>query len=483
MRGFTQTLQWAAALIVVRLLTPEDYGLVGMATAYLGLARVVSEFGLSAAIIQHRDLSEDQIGRVYSVSVAFALFFALVSVGAAGPLAGFFNEPKVEAIVLVMSLTFVFGGLDIVPRSLLKRDLRFRRLAWIQASESTTYAAVSLLLAALGFGYWALVWGGVAGVFVRMVGALGSRFHRFVLPRRGLESIMDELWFGWHVIGARLAIQIRQFLDTAIVAKILGTAALGAYNVAWTQATIPVDRVTMLVGEVMPSFFAAVKNDLPAFRRYVRLITEAVALVSFPATVGLALVADDFVMLVFGDRWAPAIAPLQILALVGALRSITPMLSQVLVGTEQPKKNMQFTVLSAVVIPICLLIGTNWGLRGVAIGWLVGHPIVMIPILMPHALRAIEMSFGEYLRALRAPALGCAAMVIAVLVTREVMPADLSLAIRLAVEVSVGALVYSGVLFSTYRDRAIMLLRLLRSARKEGAVNVVAEESFSEVHS
>lgn len=467
-RGFTQAVQWAAALLVIRLLTPADYGLVAMATAYLGLVRMVSEFGLGAAIIQRRGLTRSQIANLNSVSVLFAVVFAAVSVLVAGTVANFFREPQVQVIIAVLSITFIFGGIEVIPRSLLKRELNFKRLAWIQAADNITYAIATLILAALGFGYWSLVLGSVIGAFVRMTVALVLRRHALAWPIQ-LDTIRSELLFGWHVVSARLALYVRQFADTGIVGRMLGAVPLGAYSVAWSQANIPVDRVTAIVSEVTPSILAAAQHDPPALRRYVRIITEGIAFLSFPATVGMAIVADDFVMLILGEKWAAVIAPLRVLALVGALRSITPILTQVMIATENARKNLHFTVTTALVIPLFVFIGSYWGLTGAALGWLIGHPLVMLPVLLPQALRAIGMSFREYLVALRPAAFATAAMAAAVIGLRLLMPPEWPLAVRFGMEVSLGAFVYGLGVFSTYRARLRTFFSLLRSARKRPA--------------
>ena len=464
MRGVTQGVQWLAALLVVRLLTPADYGLVGMAGVYLGLVRMLSEFGLGAAIIQHRYLTREQIARLGGVSVAFAVMFALLSIGAAKLIAAFFGEPAVEDIILVLSLTFVFSGIDVLPRSLLKRDLQFKRLAWVQASENLSYAVSVLTLAALGFGYWSLVLGALIGTLVRMVVAMAVRWHPIAMPRE-LHTIRAELLFGWHIVASRLAIYVRGFAHIAIVGKVLGTVALGAYNVAWMQANIAVDRVTALASEVTPSIFAAAQNDKAALRRYLRIVTEGIAFISFPATIGMALLADHFVLLVFGDHWSAAIMPLRLLALVGALRAITPILSQVLIATDQARLNMRFTVASAIVIPIFVLIGTRWGLTGAAVGWLVGQPLTMLPILLPQALEAVDMRMRDYLRAVWPAALACAVMAGAIVATRLLLPAEWPLALRFVIEVLVGVAVYGAGVFTSYRSRLATFFALVRAGR------------------
>ena len=464
MRTVTQAIQWAAALIVVRLLTPTDYGLVGMATAYLGLVRLLSEFGLGAAVIQHRELSEDQVARISGFSVLFASGFAALSIAVSPLVASFFGEVAVRNIVIVLSTTFVFAGLDVVPRSLLKRDLKFRTLALVQASENLTFAVTSLTLAALGAGYWSLVLSAVAASFVRLVASYLARAHRIAWPRR-LDSISDELWFGWHVVLSRLGIYVRRFADITIVGRILGTQALGLYNVARMMATLVVERVNDLIAEVTPSVLAAAKHDNASLRRYLRMVTEGVALLSFPATLGMAVVADDFVLLVFGERWAPAITPMRFLAVAGALRSLTPILSQVLIAKERAKLNMQFTWTSAIVIPSLLIVGTRWGITGVGAAWLIGHPLVMLPTALRSTLKAVEMPLRDYLAALRPAAVAAVFTVLVVLGVRAVMPGHWPLPVRFGIEVGAGAATYGIGIMAFYRERMKAFVALLKSAR------------------
>lgn len=464
MRTVTQGIQWIAALIVVRLLTPADYGLVGMAQAYLGVVRMVSEFGLGAALIQHHDLTESQIARISGASVLFATFLAAVSVALSGLVAGFFGQSEVRNVIIVLSVRLVLGGLEMAPRSLLRRDLRFRTLAMVQAAENLTYAATSLILAALGNGYWSLVWGALAGGVARTTAAAAANWHPIAWPR-DLRSIKEELWFGWHVMVARLALGVRLYADAVIVGRFLGKEALGAYNVGWTQANLPVDRVTSLVSEVTPSVLAAARHDASMLRRYLRILTEGIALYAFPATLGLAVVADDFVLLVFGQRWAEAINPLRILAVAAAMQSLTPYLSQILITAEQPKRNMQFNVVAVIVLPILFFAGSHWGITGVAAAWLVGYPALSASLLLPHALRAVNMPVRDYFQSLRPAALAGAGMVAAVLTVRVMLPDNVPLAARLAIEIATGAGVYGVAVFSSYGRRLAAVLSLLRSSR------------------
>ena len=223
--------------------------------------------------------------------------------------------------------------------------------------------------------------------------------------------------------------------------------------------------MTSLVSEVTPSVLAAAQHDAAALRRYLRILTEGVAFFAFPAAVGLAVVADDFVLLVLGERWMATTGPLRILALAAALRSITPFLSQILLATNQPKRNMQFGLSAAVVLPILFLVGSNWGMTGVALVWLVGHPLVVIPILLRHALRSVDMPARVYVRILLPAALASAVTAASVLLVRTALPTDWPLAARFAIEVSTGIVTYGVGVLPVYRSRLRAFLSLLRSGR------------------
>lgn len=477
-RSLTQGVQWAAALLVVRLLTPEDFGLVAMAGAYLGLVRMFSTFGLGAAIVQRQDLSEEQIAKLGGFSMLAGSILALVSVLASGLVAAFFNEPRVKPIVLLLSVTFILSAADVVPRSLLKRDLNFKSLALIGAAQNLTYSVSALSLAALGFSYWSLVIASLLGATVRMVAALLSRRHAIAWPAE-IDSIRSELWFGSHVVITQLALYLRRFADVLVVGRTLGTDALGAYNVGWTNANIPVERVTPIVTSVSSAVMAAAQNSRAELRRYVKMFTEGIALLAFPASFGLAVVADDFVLLAFGERWLGTVGPLRILAIVGAMRSITPVLSQLLIATDQARKNMQFAIAGAVIIPLFLLIGSQWGVTGVAGGWLIGHPLVVGAVLLRHALRTAGLSLLDYLASLSSATLASVFLVAAVLVARASMPQAWPLAARFGVQVGVGAGVYGLCVFVVYRKKLHRFVSFIREARRSAPDSAMDGEGGS----
>src|SRR6266571_1767854 len=434
----TQLLSWACTLVVARLLVPGDFGLVGMATVYLGLVQIINEFGMGAAILQDRRLEASDIARLGGFSLLLGSCLCVVSLLGAPLVAQFYHEPTVGKIIRVLSLTFVTGACEIIPRTLLTREMQFKRLALVDSLAALSSSLTTLALAVLGVGWWALVCGFLAGSATRTVSVIRLRPHRLAWPGE-FRKLGGSLTFGMHLVVANFAWYAYRNADLAIIGRVLGRVALGAYDVGVMIASVPLERVNDLVNRVMPPVFSAVQHDKAALRRYFLLVTEGIALLTFPAAAGVALVAQDFVPLALGAKWEAAVTPLRILALAAAFRSLGPLLSQVLIYAGYPARNTQYTIAAALVLPPLFLLGTLWGMAGVAVVWLVAQPIVSLATAYRHAFRVMDLPPRAYARALW-PAISCVLVMSAfVLVLQARVLPLLPLAQRFGLEVLAGA--------------------------------------------
>src|SRR2546430_6805747 len=174
-----------------------------MAMVYAGSVQLVNEMGLSRAIVQSGDLTSRQIGELGGLALLAGVALFALSLGLAGAIARFLGEPVVRWIIAALSLTFIIRALQVVPRSLLARDLEFRRLAWINAGEALVWSLTTLFGALLGLGYWALVLGAVAsGAAVTVVLCI-QRPHHLSWPR-DIRSIAKAMHLGWYIVVSQL---------------------------------------------------------------------------------------------------------------------------------------------------------------------------------------------------------------------------------------------------------------------------------------
>jgi len=464
-----QAVSWGSMLGLARLLTPSDFGLVGMASILIGLVTMASEFGLGSAVVTMRELPEDEIRQLHTCSALFGLGALLFALAAALPMALFFGSPPLAPLLAVASLSFLPGGMRTVPGAILQRDMGFKLISFAEALQSIFQACGSLTLAWLGFGYWALVWPGVAGSVLYAVLLLRWSPQSFARPR--WHTVRPPLVFGFHLLVSRLSWYLFSNADFAVAGKTQGASALGAYTMAWNLASMPVDKISDILTRVTPSIFSAVKDDDEATRRYLTGIVEPLAFVTFPAAFGLAAVAPDAVAVLLGPKWSAAVTPLRLLACYASLRSISTVLPHVLVARKDTRYGMWASLFSLSVLIPAFVIGSRWGIDGIAWAWVVAYPVVAVPMYW-RVFSLIRLKPLEYLFALWPTVLATVAMLLSVVAAKAFLSEAFGAA-RLAAQVAAGGAAYVAVYLVFFRQRLTRYRRIARSQQEiKAAANV-----------
>ena len=450
-----QAFTWISTLIVVRLLTPDDYGLVALAAVYLGLVTLLSEFGIGTAVITLRDLTRRQAAELNTVAMAFAVSAVLFSTAAGPWVAAFFQSPRLSDVIGVMSLILIVGACGSISNAVLQKELQFRYLAWVQIIQSLMAATATLVLAVMGAGYWALALGPVAGQVVATILFVIRRPTGYALPT--WESLGPTLHFSRQVITERIAWYGYTSSDKLVIGRWIGEVSTGFYSVASTFGMIAVEKVTQLMLRVAPAIFSAVQHDAGALRRYLLSMTEAVAIVTFPVSIGVSLIAEDLVHLMLGDQWAGAVVPLQLLAIFGAFQSVSPLLNRVLAAIGETRFNMNIALVTLVLLPLAFVFATRWGLAGVAGAWLL-VPIIQLPIFA-RLHRRIGLSPLDYLRSLWPAFSSVVVMAVSIRLLHSWPAFDaFSPLVSLVLTVLTGAVIYSAMILVMH-SRRVKLFR------------------------
>lgn len=470
MKWSAQVVAWASTLIVARLLTPTDYGIVGMATVYLGLANLISEFGVGTTVITLRDLTEDEIAQLNGFAVLLGIAGFLISCAAAVPLGIFFKSPKLPWVVIVMSMTFLISALQSVPMALLQKELQFKLVSMIDGARAFTVAIVAVIFAVAGMRYWTLVIAGIASAIIGTGLALAKRRHRIAMPRP--RTLRHVLTFSGHVITGRVSWYTYSNSDFVVSGRILGEQALGAYTVAWNLATVPVEKITGILNSVTPALYSAVQKDKAALRRYMLTLVEGVGLITLPLAVGMGLVSREFVLVFLGEKWEAAIVPLMFLAFYASVRSLIPIVWAILNVVGDSAYNMWSSICMAIVLPCAFIAGSHWGNAGIAAAWMIGFPIVAVPV-SNRVFKKIELRWSEFFRVLMPSIAGCCLMSVTILSIKHAVLVRFSLALQLAVLVLAGAVSYcivAGALSYPRRHALRRALGMLRNRRTVEAV-------------
>jgi len=463
-RWSSQALTWAVTLVVLRILTPRDYGIVGMTTFFLALAGVLSEFGIGGAIVALRDLTPAAERQLHAVAVGAGLFAAGLSALVAWPLSRLFHEPALVAVLVVLGFAFLLDGLRVVPVALLSRELQYRKASSVDLVRAVAAGLIGLIMALQGAGYWALVGAAVGGSAAASAWSLRLRWIVWARPRAA--DLAAPIRYCRHLIVSRLAFSGYQNADFMIAGRMFGSAVLGQYNLAWTIASLPGEKLTNIVTAASTPFFSAMQHDRRQLGSYYLRLTAFLSLLLWPALFGFMAVADLVIPLVLGPQWTPAVPLARALVFYAGVQSVSALNSPILFLTGHSRTGMQVSVLALLVLPPAFYLGGRLaGVEGIAWAWTIMFPLVVAWPLAT-VLRSLDLSIWTYLAGLRRPALLVTVMVGVVLLLRQALAGHVGRSLELGLAVGTGAVVYAMLCWGFARTDILQVFRAWRSRAK-----------------
>lgn len=408
-RASGQLISWIITIFVVRVLSPEDYGLMGMAIFFTGLLFLLNELGLGTAIVQRAELSPSQLSNLrWLILLINAAIFVLLQV-VAPAVAAYFNEPRLTNIIRVLAITFLINGFGVPSASILQREMAFKEKASAEVAGNLAGGVATLALALNGWGVWSLVGGNLLLRFVTTALYCVYRpptFQRF----RSADNLGLFVQFGFQVAVSRILWYFSATADVAIVGKVLGSVQLGYYSLAFQYASLPLEKFVTILNEIAFPSFSSVQADTKTLQRHFLRLVHFVALVTFPIFIGLSLVAHSAVEVLLGAKWLPIVLPLQLLCVVSCFRAIETINMPVTLARGRPRVAVYNTLLTAILLPPSFYIGARQGgIMGVAIAWLLVRPLVFAAVTS-RTLTVVELGVARYARCLLHPTLGSLAM-------------------------------------------------------------------------
>lgn len=428
--------------------------------------KFLGTFGIPATVLRHRNLSEETLAQLNTMGAAFGVVSFFLACLLAWPASLFFKTPRMIPVVIVTCIGLISLGVRSVPEGLMNKHMRIKSLSFFDAARDIISAAVTVLLAWLGFHYWALVLGNLVSEIARTAIVLSVQRHRYAWPR--MAMIREPLAFGLHVMGWTFAWSTYSTLDNVTAGRVLGQSALGLYGMAWNLANTPLEKIVSLVTTVVPAYLARVQTDTAALRHYLRSLTEVISLATFPGTVGLALVAPEAVPLLMGPKWNAMIAPLQVLSAYATFRAVVALLPKLLTAIGHAGYVLRVEVTGLLVMPFAFWFGSHWGIKGIALGWVFAYPVVAL-LLYWKTLKTIEMDLSDYIRALRPALDGCIVMSLAVLALQRFGPISHSRWLNLILEIAAGAIAYVAAIMLMHRGRVMHFLDMAKKLRPRGS--------------
>ncbi len=379
-RAINAFIQIGSVLFLARLLTPEDYGLVGMVLAITGYATAQIDLGTRDAIVQRPKITEGEISALFWITIAIGTGFSLI-ISAAGPLiARFYHEPRLTMITMVSSLTFITGALTCQHYALLRRAMHFRDLGVIEVIANVLSAAIAVFVAFSGYHYWALVVRPIA-VNVLLAGGLWLRCRWTPGKPDYTTGVKEMVKFGLHLGGFTFSDYVGKSVDKVAIGRNSGPKALGYYQNASFIYENLMGILVLPLHSVAVSSLSKVQSDTAQFRR---LWSKALSTLTFYATPAfglLAVTSKDIVVILLGQKWVNAGIILSILALRGMPHSIERTLGWLHVSAGRSDRWMRYGIVAALAHIIALAVGFPFGVMGIVTAYVIVMFILFIPAL------------------------------------------------------------------------------------------------------
>lgn len=396
-----QLLQFVSAIILARILAPEDFGIVAIVGVFTSFALILNDFGFSNAIIQKKELSKKEIDTVFWFNIfigltLFLLFYFILNI----IIADFFNDSRLIKVTKIISFVFIINALSAMPGTLLIKDLKFKENGIILIIAFIISTIITIILALKGYAYLSLAYRSVINSAINSLLIIilvryfpTNKFHWVYLKR--------FMSFGLNLMANRsITYWIRNF-DNFLIGKLLGQYELGIYNRSYRIMMYPLNNVSNVIKRVMFPAFSSIQDNLNKIKQIYLKITQTIAFITFPLIMLIFMLSHEFVFVLLGEKWMGMAPVLKLLVLVALPQVILTLNGTIYLTIGKPHIPFRLNIIQGIILFISFYVGIKLnGLTGLIIGYLVVNVIFFYPVFY-FAAREIGLSFREQVKNLK----------------------------------------------------------------------------------
>lgn len=378
-QGTSLVLRMGSLMVLARLLAPQEFGLVGMVTAFTGVLNLFRDFGLSTATVQRGHVTEEQISTLFWINILVGTVLGVILMALAPLVAVFYHEPRLVWVSIILATSFIFNGAGVQHTALLERQMRFTALAAIDIISLVVSTAVGIGMAAAGFGYWSLVASAVALPLISTLClwfATGWRPGRIHLH----EEVHSMLRFGGGFTLVNLLVYVAYNLEKVLLGRYWGASALGLYGRAYQLINLPTENLNSAFWGVAFSGLSRVRHEPERFRSYFLRGYSLVLALTIPMTIGAALFARDMIFVLLGPKWNDVAGIFRLLAPTILIFALINPLAWLTFSLGMIGRNLKIVSVLGPLVITGYVLGLPYGPRGVAIG----YSAVMTVWCLPH---------------------------------------------------------------------------------------------------
>lgn len=355
----------ARTAILARLLTPEDFGLIGMVSIVIGFAAMFKDAGLSMATVQKENIDQAQISTLFWINAMISCLLCLAVLALSPLVTLFYHRPELTAVTAVLSVSLIIEGLTIQHAALLRRHMKFIALTVTQISAAIIGLAVAIGLALHEWRYWALVGGTIASSCITLL--LTFFFCPWVPGgMKKATGVRDMLAFGGHITGFNFFNYFSRNADNILIGKFIGADALGLYAKAYGLVQLPITNLRNPITQVAVPACSRIHKETERVRAYARKYTFMLAFFAMPLMVICFVLSEELVLVILGEQWLPMVPLFKTFALVGFIQTPANVKGMMLLSCGKAKEYMYQGIAVSIVFIFAFIVGLNWGVIGVA---------------------------------------------------------------------------------------------------------------------
>ena len=365
----SQTLKFvlgmAVTVVLARLLTPQDYGLIGMVVVVTGFITLFKDIGLASATIQRAEINHQQISTLFWINVGLSILTMVVTIAIAPFVAWFYGEPRLTGITMVFAAGFLFGGLTVQHEALLRRQMRFVALSVIDILSLLAAPMVSIIMAWRGFGYWALVFGQLATAITNTVGVWIVCRWRPSRPTRN-AGVRSMLAFGGNLTAFGVVNFFARSLDNILIGRFWGATQLGLYARAYQLLILPIEQINAPITAVaLPALSRMVDTPERYRLAYVRML-EKVAILTMPGVALMIATSEWVVHILLGPKWMETAHIYRLLGITALIQPIANTAGWLFISQDRTRDMLNWGMISGFAMMAAIVAGLPWGAVGVA---------------------------------------------------------------------------------------------------------------------
>jgi len=365
-----QGIQFIVGIILARMLTPREFGLIGMITIFIAISESFINSGFSSALIRKKDCTNIDFSTVFYFNLVTGILFFLILFFTAPFIANFFDEPQLKPIVQVLGIVLIIDSLTLIQRTILTKRIDFKLQTRISIIASLGSGVIAIIMAYSGFGVWSLVAQRIAKESLNSIFLwLWNRWKPLLVFSK--QSFKELFGFGSKLLASGLIDTIYQNIYYLIIGKYFSAQELGYYTRADSFNKLPSQNLNTIIGRVSYPVLASIQDDKPRLKNNYQKLIRSTMFITFVLMLGMAAAAEPMIITLIGEKWRPSIIYLQMLSFVGMMYPLHALNLNMLQVSGRSDLFLKLEVIKKILAIPTIVIGVLWGIKIMILGMMV----------------------------------------------------------------------------------------------------------------